>query len=93
MGVKLGLSHKGEPHRFMAFGNRVLKRIFGPNREEVTRYWRRLHNEELHNLYASPNIIRSRRMRLARHVARVREMRNAYNILIGKSQGKRPLGR
>jgi hypothetical protein len=58
--------------------------------------WKRLHNEELHNLYASSNIIRvikSRRMRLARHVERTGEMRNVYNILFGKCKGKRPFGR
>jgi hypothetical protein len=62
----------------------------------VTGYWRRLHNEELHNLYSSPNIIRmikSRRMRWAGHVARMGETRNAYRILVGKPEGKRPLGR
>jgi hypothetical protein len=59
-------------HRMMVFENRVLRRIFGPRRDEVTRDWRRLHNEELHNLYSPPNIIimiKSRRMRRARHVA------------------------
>jgi hypothetical protein len=66
----------------------------GPKREEVARGWRRLHNEELHNLYASSNIIRvnkSRGIRWARHVACMGEMRNAYNILVGKPEGKRPL--
>jgi hypothetical protein len=75
--------------------NRVL-RIFGPKREEVAVDWRRLHSEELHNLCTSPNLIRlvkSRRMRWAGHVARMREMRNAYNILVGKSEWKRLLGR
>jgi hypothetical protein len=70
--------------------------IFGPKRDEVTREWRKLHNKELHNLYTSPNIIRmikSRRMRWAGHVARMREKRNAYNVLVGKLEGKRPLGR
>jgi hypothetical protein len=63
---------------------------------EVTGEWRKLHNEELHNLYSSPNIIRtikSRRMRWARHVARMGEKRNAYRILVGKPEGRRPLGR
>jgi hypothetical protein len=75
------------------FGNRVLRRIFGNKREEMTGGWRRLHNEELHNLYASQNIIKvikSRKMRWVGHVARIGEMRNVYNILVGKSEGKRP---
>jgi hypothetical protein len=62
----------------------------------VTGDWRKLHNDELHNLYSSPNIIRmikSRRMRWAGHVAQMRETRNAYRILVGKPEGKRPLGR
>jgi hypothetical protein len=78
------------------FENRVLRRIFGPKRDEVTGDWRKLHNEELRNLYSSPNIIRiikSRRMRWAGHVARMGEKRNAYRILVGKPGGKRPLGR
>jgi hypothetical protein len=74
------------------FENRVLRRIFGPKREEVVGGWRRLRNEELHNVYASPNIIirvtKSRRMRRAGHVARMGAMRNAYSILVGK--GRRP---
>jgi hypothetical protein len=71
-------------------------RIFGPKRDEVTGGWRKLHNEELHNLYASPSIIRmikSRRMRWIRHVARMGDKRNAYRILVGNPEGKRPLGR
>jgi hypothetical protein len=69
-----------EEHRLRVSENRVLRRIFGPKREEVAREWRRLHNEELHNLYASPNIIRvmkSMRVRWAGHVGRTREMRSA----------------
>jgi hypothetical protein len=76
--------------------NRALRRIFGPKGEEVVRNWRRLHNEKLHNLYASPSIItviKSKRMRWVRHVACKGEMRNAYNIFVGKYEGKRPLGR
>jgi hypothetical protein len=73
------------------FENRVLRGIFRPKRDEVTGDWRKLHNEELHNLYASPNIIR--RMRWAGHVARMGEPRNAYRILVGKPEGKRPPGR
>jgi hypothetical protein len=85
-----------EEHRLRVFKNRVLRRIFGPKRDEVTGEWRKLHNEELHNLYSSPNIIRtikSRRMRWAGHVARMGEYRNAYRILVGKPEGRRPLGR
>jgi hypothetical protein len=77
------------------FENRVLRRIFGPKRDEVTGEKRKLHNE-LHILYSSPNIIRqikSRRMRWAGHVARMGEERYVHRILMGKSEGKRPLGR
>ena len=78
------------------FENRVLRRIFGPKRAEVTREWRKLHNEELNDLYCSPNIVRvikSERMRLAGHVARMGERRGVYRVLVGKPEGKRPLGR
>jgi hypothetical protein len=78
------------------FENRVLRRIFGPERDEVTGDWRKLHNEELHSLYSSPNIIRmikSRTMGWAWHVARMGEIRNAYKIVIVEPEGKRPLGR
>jgi hypothetical protein len=71
-------------------------RIFGLKRDEVTRGWRKVHSEELHNLYSSPNIIgmiKSRRMRWARHVAQMREKQNACRILVGKPEGKGPLGR
>jgi len=74
----------------------VLRRIFGPRRDEVTGEWRRLHNEELNDLYSSPNIVRvikSRRMRWAGHVARMGEERVVYRFLVGKPEGKRPLGR
>jgi hypothetical protein len=74
----------------------VLRRIFGPKRETVTWVWRRLHNEELHALYSSLNIIRvikSRRLRCAGHVARMVERRDAYRILVGKHEERRPLGR
>jgi len=73
-----------------------LVRIFGPKREEDAGGWRRLHNEELHNLYTSPNFIRlikSRRMRWVAYLARTREIRNAENILIGRPEGKTPLGK
>ena len=78
------------------FENMVLRRIFGPRRGEVTEEWRRLHNEELNDLYSSPNIVRvikSRRMRWVGHVARMGEERGVYRVLIGKPEGKRPLGR
>jgi hypothetical protein len=77
------------------FENRVV-RIFGPKRDEVTGDWRELHNEVLHSLYSSPSIIiiiNSRRMRWTGHAARMGEKRNAYRILVGKPEGKRPLGR
>jgi hypothetical protein len=76
------------------FENRVLRKIFGPKRDEVIGGWRKLHNEELHNMYCSPSIIRiikSRRMRWAGHVDRMGEKRNTYRILMGKPEGKRPL--
>jgi hypothetical protein len=74
----------------------VLRRIFGPKKDGVTGGWRKLHNEELHNLHSSPSIIRiikSRRMRWAGHVARMGKKRNVYGLLVGKPEGKRPLGR
>jgi hypothetical protein len=85
-----------EEHRLRVFENRVLKRIFGPKRAEVTGGWRKLHNEELHGLYTSPSIVRvikARRMRWARHVARMGEVRDAYNILVGRPEGRMLLGR
>jgi hypothetical protein len=77
------------------FENRVLRRIFGPKRDEATGEWRRLHNEELNALYSAPNIIReikSRRMRWTGHIACMREKRGAYRILVGKPEGRRPVG-
>jgi hypothetical protein len=83
-------------HKLRVFENRVLRRIFGSKRDGVTGGGRKLHNEDLHNLYSSPNIIRilkSRRMRWAGHVARMGEKRNVHRLLVGKPEGKRPLGR
>jgi hypothetical protein len=74
----------------------VLRRVFGPNRDEVTGEWRKLHKEALNNLYSLPNIVRvikSRRMRRPGHVARMMEERGVYRVLVGKPEGKRPLGR
>jgi hypothetical protein len=85
-----------EEHRLRVFENRMLRRIFGPKRDKVTGGWRKLHNEELHDLYSSPSIVRVikvRRMRWAGHVARMGEVRGAYNILVGRPEGRRPLGR
>jgi hypothetical protein len=83
-----------EEHRLRVFENRVLRRIFGPKRDEVTGGWRKLHNEELHGLYSLPSIImviKARRMRWAGHVARMWEVRDAYNILVVRPEGRRPL--
>jgi hypothetical protein len=80
-----------EEHRLRVFENRVLRRIFGPKRDEIIGGWRKLHNEELHNLYSSQSIIRmikSRTMGWAGHVARMGAERNAYSTLVGKSEGK-----
>jgi len=85
-----------EERKLRVFENMVLRRIFGPRRYEVTGEWRRLHNEELNDLYCSPNIVRvikSRRLRWAGHVARMGEERGANRVLVGKPEGKRPLGR
>jgi hypothetical protein len=72
----------------------VLRRIFGPKRDEETGGWRKLHNEELHNFYSSPSIIRiNKSMQWVGHVARMGEKRSAYRILVGKPEGKRPLVR
>ena len=85
-----------EERKLRVFENMVLRRIFGPRREEVTGGWRRLHNEELNDLYSSPNIVRvikSRIMRWAGHVARMGEERVVYRVLVGKPEGRRPLWR
>jgi len=85
-----------EGQRLRVFQNRVLRKIFGPKRDEVTEDWRKLHNEELNDLYLSPNIarvIKSRRMRWVGHVARMGERRGVHRVSVGKPEGKRPLGR
>jgi hypothetical protein len=82
-------------HRLRVFENRVLRRIFGPKREEDGS-WRKLHNDELHSLYSLPNIVRvikSRRMRWVGRVACMGEERGVYGVLVGRLKGKRPLGR
>jgi len=83
-----------EEHRLRVFKNRVLRRIFGPKRNEVTGEWRQ--NEELNDLYSSPNIVRvikSRRMRWAGHLACMGERRGVHRVLMGKPEGQRPHGR
>ena len=85
-----------EERRLRVFEKRVLRRIFGPNRDEVTGEWRKLHNEKLNDLYCSPNIVRvinSRRIRRAGHVARIGERRSVYRNVVGNSEGKKPHGR
>jgi len=85
-----------EERRLRVFENMVLRRIFGPRRVEVTGEWRRLHNEELNDLYSSPNIVRvikSRRMRWVGHVARMGEERGVYSFLVWKPEGRRQLER
>ena len=85
-----------EEHRLRVFENKVLRKIFGAKKDKLTEEWIKLHNAELHTLHSSPNIIRdlkSRRLRWAGHVARMEQSRNAYRVLVGKPEGKRPLGR
>jgi hypothetical protein len=85
-----------EERRLRLFENRVLRRVFGPKRDEVKGEYRKLYNEELNDLYSLPNIVRvvkSRRMRRAGHVARMVEERVVHRVLVGKPEGKRPLGR
>ena len=85
-----------EEHRLRLFESRVLRRIFWPKRDGVTGEWKKLRNEELNDLYSSPNIarvIKSRRMRWVGYVARMEEGRGAHKVLVGKPEGKRPLGR
>ena len=85
-----------EERRLRVFENRVLRRVFGPKRDEVTGEWRKLHNEELNGLYSLPNIVwvvKSRRMRWAGHVARMGEDRGVHRVLMGKPERKRPMVR
>jgi len=85
-----------EERRLRVFENRAFRRVFGPKRDEVTGEWRKLHNEELSNLYTLPNIVRvvkSRRMRWEGRVARMEEGRGVHRVLVEKPEGKRPLGR
>ena len=85
-----------EERKLRVFENMVLRRMFGPRRDEVTEEWRRLHNEELNDLYSSPNIVRvikSRRMKWTGHVARMGEEIGVYRVLVGKLERRRPLGR
>jgi hypothetical protein len=96
MGLELGLSDTVEERRLKVFENRLLRWIFDPKRDEASGKWRRLHNEELYGLYCSPNfvqVIRSRRMRWARHAARMGDRRVAYRDLVGRLEGKIPLGK
>jgi hypothetical protein len=84
-----------EERRLRVFENRVLRKVFGPKRDEVTGEWRKLHNEELHDLYTFTNILRvvkSRRMRWAGHVARMELDRDVHRVLVGKLEGKRSVG-
>jgi len=85
-----------DERKLRVFENMVLRRIFGPRKDEVMGEWRRLHNEELNDLYSSPNnvwVIKSRRMRWAGHVVRMGEERGVYRVLVGKPERRRPLGR
>ena len=85
-----------EERRLRVFENRVLRRVFGPKRDEVTGEWIKLHNEELRDFYSLPNsvrVVKSRKMRWTGHVARVGEGRGVHRVLVGKPEGKRPLGR
>jgi hypothetical protein len=94
-GYKIWSLNLREEHTLRVFQNKVLRRIFGPKREEDGS-WRKFHNDELHSLYSSPNIVRvikSWRVRWAVHVACMGEGRGIYRVLVGRPEGKRPLGR
>jgi len=96
MGVELGRPPLRVERRQRMFENRMLRRIFGPMRDEIRREWGKLHNEELNDLHSSPNtvrVIKSRRMRWTGHVARMGEWRGIYRVFVGIPEGKRPLGR
>jgi hypothetical protein len=84
-----------EERKLRVFENRVLRRIFGPTRDKVTEECRKVHNEKLNDLYSSPTVrvIKSRRMRWAGHLARMGKGKFVYRVLVGKPEGKRPLGR
>jgi hypothetical protein len=95
-GLKIMLAVVREEHRRRMFENGVLRRIFGPKKDEMAGGWRKLHNEDLHKLYSSASTVRmikSRRMIWAGNVARMGEKRNIYKILVGKAEVKKPLGR
>jgi len=95
-GSKMWLLKLREERRLWLFENGVLRRIFGPERDEVTREWRTLHKKELNDLYSSPctvRVIQSRGMRRVGHVARMGERRGIHRVLVGKPEGKKPLGR
>jgi len=85
-----------DERRLRVFENRVFRRVFGSKRDELTGEWRKVRNEEVNDLYSSPNIVRvikSRRMRWAGYVERMGEGRGVYRVLVGKLEGRRPLGR
>jgi len=85
-----------DERRLRVFENRVLRRVFGPKRDEVTGEWRKSHNEELRDLYSLPNnvrVVKSRRMGWTGHVARMGEGRGVHRVLVGKPEGKRPFGK
>jgi len=85
-----------DEHKLRVFENKILRKIYGPKRDEMTGEWRRLHNDELYGLYDSPNVVKimkSRRLRWADHVSRMEKKGRLYSILVGRPDGRRPLGR